>query len=99
MSVLLITMHEWLGPGEKIPKEEARAMVPRTGVVTFSSRLSINDALGRLAKYQTAYNDHYRLAVNFSILSIAETPDISDVNLEFFGVRRVEFLAQNPADF
>ena len=96
--MLLLTMNEWIGNGKRWPANEPLPTV-RERHMTFATRLPFAQALERVLAYQTAYNNHYTLAVNFRLLAVSTIPDTSDDLLCDLQVEMVEDLHQSEADF
>lgn len=95
--MLLITFHEWLGPGRHYPGNQKPPAVTERQVA-FYSRLPLAKALKRVVRYQEAFNERYQLAVNFTLLGVATVDLVPDEVLDTLGVQLVERLAQRPED-
>lgn len=90
--MLIIQMNEWLGPGVRMPAVEATRTAESNRLVSFATHLTLGKALERLKEYQEAYNAHYSLAVNFSLLSVSTVNPVDPSLLEYFRMDMVENL-------
>ena len=99
--MLLITMHEWLGPGFKMARgtPEHAATLVKEEVRAFVTALSLGKALERINRYELAYNERYTLAVNFRLLSVVEIPRLTPHQIEISRAEHIEQMAQSVGDF
>ena len=98
--MMLLTFNEWLGPGKKCISAEIRERESRNKTVAFATHLLLPQALLRVKNYQDVYNEHYYLAVNFTLLSVSISLDpVREDLLDFFGVQFVEKLPKTPEEF
>ncbi len=102
----LISMNEWLGPGNRMSMADQLTTEAKNTPVSFYSELPLHEALARILKYQEAYNERYALAVNLTLLSVQELPpSIRKLNeeehrtLEVLRCNWVEKLEQKREDF
>jgi hypothetical protein len=89
--MLLLTFNEWIGPGRS--HSSPWAVQERTRTIAFATRLELAEAISRINDYQIAYNKRFTLAVNFSLVAVAEIDSIPDASLETVNVHFVERLA------
>jgi len=97
--MLLLTMSEWLGPGRRMTPEEIDRAEARKTQIAFATRMKLGEAIKKLYNYQTAYNAYYLLAVEYSLLQVAEIDDLSMDQLEMVNVELIENLKQSKDEF
>jgi len=88
--MLLLTFNEWCGPGRNHPNP--RYVVEYIKPVAFATRLTLREAIDRLADYQEKYRTHYTLAVSFSLLTVSTIEDTPGAVLGLVNVRLIEDL-------
>jgi len=97
--MLLITMHEWLGPGRKMTIEEKEKTRVIERHIAFATNMTEEDALKRISQYQRSYNDKFFLAVNFSLLNISTIRKIPEDILNNLQVPMIESLPSTVNEF
>lgn len=98
--MLLITTHEWLGPGRRMTPEERERTTIQESQTAFATRRPLWEALKLIKGYSDAYKERYRLAVEFRLISVATIEDLPDHVLgEYARVQLAEHLPQSAAEF
>ena len=97
--MLLLTMNEWLGPGRKMSLEESSQTKAFESKIALATRSTLTEALKHIHQYELAFNENYRLAVNFKLLSVSTIDDVNDESLADVDVAIVENLPQKSEDF
>ena len=92
--MLLLTMNEWIGPGNRWPANKPQPIV-RERHMSFATRLPLAQAMEQVLEYQHAYNSHYTMAVNFGLISVCDIPDVNDKILEELRVEIIENLCKS----
>lgn len=77
--MLLIMVNQWVGPGIRMSPSEFKS---KNELISFHTDMPLHQALARLRQHQDAYNAHYSLAVNFTLLSVSEIPRVPLQQLE-----------------
>lgn len=95
----LITMNEWLGPGNRMDAEGTSRTKATNTTCSFFTTGDLEVALARVVTHQYAYNEKYLLAVNFTLLSAQKIPVVSKELLEGLRCHDVLDLPQNTWDF
>ena len=94
--MLLITMHEWIGPNHhKVTDKQREEMPVSEGVVIFASRLPLGDAIERLKKYSDDFGANRLTVLEYSLLSVSVIDELTDEQLKMAHVRLVEALVGN----
>ena len=102
--MLLITMHEWLGPSrEMMCRADAlsHSKEVKERAASFVTSLSLGEALLRIKGYERAYNERYRSvkAVNFTLQGVTEIPPLTDEQIEAANLEVVERTPQKSEDW
>ena len=97
--MLLLTLHEWIGPGRSYPVEGIAENVPSEQTIGMVTNLSLSEAIDRLSDYEHAFKAHSILAVEYSLLGIATIDKLDPGRIPAAGLTLVENLAQGADDF
>jgi len=93
--MLLLTMNKWLGPGRQMTREQRRSTVASERQMAFATRLTLQEAITKIVKYKIAYNKHYLLALEFSLLQVSKIDDLPNKQLDLIRVDLVENLTED----
>ena len=72
--------------------EEKSRTIATEKTIAFATNMQLDEAIEKIHEYETAYNDHFLLAVNFSLLQVSKIADLSKDQLEMARVELVEEL-------
>lgn len=97
--MLLITMHEWFGPGNKMSTADALQTESETRHRGFLTSMPLGRALNAINTYQNAYNDKYRLSINFELLTVSKVPTLTSHEIKVSGAVLVEDLPMVVEEF
>lgn len=97
--MLLLTYNVWRGPGDKMTTEERERTTRVERLHGYATRLSLSDAIARVKRYETAYNERFHLAITARLLFVAEIDDLLPEALSAAGVDMIEDLPQDLDDF
>ena len=95
--MLLLTLHEWLGP-PRFPCKALANWVPKERTVALATAMPLGDALARIKGYESAFSAKGSLVIEYRLLSVsvieAQAPEL----LASFDVFMVESLKQSPEE-
>jgi len=91
--MLLLMVNEWRGPGNAMMNRGETFPVTNT-LLSFSylNEKRLDLALGFLHAHQRAYNLHYPLAIEFTLLAVSTVQDLSAEIQESMRIERIENL-------
>lgn len=91
--MLLITMKEWLGPRKDLSNEQRARLTPMINPVAFATSLPLGAAIDRIYAYQTSFNvESEALAMELTLLTVAQIDELSDDQIVKANIRKVENL-------
>lgn len=93
--MLLLTVNEWLGPGNRMTQEERNTTLVKTRQIAFATHMTLSKAIEKIYNYQTNYNAYYPIAVEFTLLHVTEIDDLTMDQLRMVRIEYVEELKDN----
>ena len=97
--MLILTLHEWIRPGEKFPIDWSASNVTSERTIGMATNLSLPMAIDRLTEYEFAFNAHSILAIEYSLLGIATIDQLDPGRVHAAGLTLIEDLARSVEDF
>lgn len=90
--MLLITMHEWLGPGRKLSPEQAHKVESYMQPRSFVTALPLGAAIERIADHQRVFNTQSLLAIELTLVNVIQIDDLTSEQIIMAGAEYIESL-------